>query len=70
MRAHRDFEWPDSYNPENLEDLKKFFDRYLKDIHNGWEFTPRVRIDVMDAYDYDYASKRRGNLPAQAHRVP
>lgn len=58
MRAHRDFEWPDSYKPENLEDVKRFFDRYLKDIHNGWEMTPRVRMDVMDAYDYDYASAR------------
>lgn len=59
LRAHREFEWPDAYNPENLEDLKRFFDRYLKDIHNGWEFTPRVRIDVMDAYDFDYAEKRK-----------
>ena len=58
MRAHRDFEWPDTYNPENMEDVRKFFDRYCKEIHNGWEMTPRVRIDVMDGYDYDYASKR------------
>ncbi len=58
MRAHRDFEWPDSYKPENLEDVKRFFDRYCKDIHNGWEMTPRVRVDVMDAYEYDYASER------------
>jgi len=53
LRCHRDFEWPDAYTPENLEDLKKFFDRYLKDVNNGWEMTPRVRIDVMDAYDFD-----------------
>ncbi len=58
MRAHRDFEWPDSYRTESTEDLKRFFDRYCKGIHNGWEFTPRVRLDVMDAYDFDYASKR------------
>ena len=58
MRAHRDFEWPDSYKPENLDDIRRFFDRYCKEIHNGWEMTPRVRIDVMDGYDYDYASRR------------
>jgi len=58
MRVHRDFEWPDTYKPENLEDLKRFFDRYCKDIHNGWEMTPRVRMDVMDGYEYDYASAR------------
>lgn len=54
LRMHRDMEWPDTYNPENLEDLRKFFDRYCKDIHNGWEFTPRVRMDIMDAYNYDF----------------
>lgn len=58
MRAHRDFEWPDTYNPDNLEDLKRFYDRYLKGIHNGWEMTPKVRLDIMDAYDVDYQEKR------------
>ncbi len=58
MRAHREMEWPDTYNPDNLADLKKFFDRYLKGVRNGWEFTPKVRIDVMDAYDFDYQPKR------------
>ncbi len=58
IRIHRDFEWPDSYAPENLEDLKRFYDRYLKDIHNGWEMTPRVRVDIMDAYDCDFQQRR------------
>lgn len=58
LRCHRDFEWPDAYNPQNIEDLKRFFDRYLKDIHNGWELTPRVRLQVMDAYDVDYQTNR------------
>lgn len=40
LRVHRDFEWADAYDPYNLEDLKRFYDRYLKDIHNGWELTP------------------------------
>ncbi len=58
MRMHRDFEWPDTYTPENLEDLKLFYDRFLKDIHNGWEMTPRYRLDIMDAYDCDYQTHR------------
>ncbi|MGK5543321.1 CocE/NonD family hydrolase [Streptomyces sp. URMC 127] len=58
IRAHREFEWSDMYSPENLEDLKRFFDRYLKGIHNGWELTPKVRIDVMDAYDCDHQPRR------------
>jgi len=61
LRVHRDFEWPDDYRTENLEELRSFFDRYMKHIHNGWEFTPRVRIDVMDAFDYDYARRREEN---------
>lgn len=58
LRMHREFEWPDTYTPENLEDLKRFYDRYLKGIRNGWEMTPRVRVDIMDAYDCDYQVRR------------
>jgi putative CocE/NonD family hydrolase len=58
LRAHREFEWPDTYERRNLQDLKDFFDRYLKDVRNGWESTPPVRIDVMDTYDYDLSNAR------------
>lgn len=58
LRAHREQEWPDLYTPSNIEDLKRFYDRYLKDIHNGWEMTPRYRIEVMDALDCDYQTNR------------
>lgn len=58
MRTHRDFEWPDFYCRESLDDLQRFFDRYLKGIRNGWESTPPVRLSVMDAYDFDYAVDR------------
>jgi len=58
MRAHREFEWPDGYCNAGLEDLKMFYDRYLKDIRNGWELTPRIRLEVQDAYDYDFQINR------------
>jgi predicted acyl esterase len=58
LRVHRDFEWPDARTPEYIEDLRRFFDRYMKDIRNGWEMTPRVRLDVMDAFEYDFQLKR------------
>ena len=45
-------------SPSTLEELKAFFDRYCKDINNGWEFMPRVRVNVMDAYAYDYKKYR------------
>ena len=58
LRIHREFEWPDAYNPYNLQELHMFYDRYLKDINNGWELMPKIRMDVMDVYDYDFQSKR------------
>jgi predicted acyl esterase len=58
LRIHRDFEWPDYYAPENLADLTRFFERYLKGHHNGWELTPRVRVDVMDRGDQDHVVRR------------
>ncbi len=58
LRSHREFEWPDTYCTAGLEDLRRFFDRYLKEIRNGWELTPRVRLEVMDAYEYDFQTNR------------
>jgi predicted acyl esterase len=71
LRAHRDFEWPDYYQPENVADLRLFFDRYLKGLHNGWEMTPRVRLDVMDYGDRDWATRRAETdfpLPGTIHK--
>lgn len=58
LRVHRDFEWPDLYARDSIADLDRFFERYLKGVRNGWESTPRVRIDVMDAYDFDFQLQR------------
>lgn len=61
LRIHRDMEWPDTYNPQNLTDLRNFFDRYLREVRNGWEFTPRVRYDLMDAYGFDLVHNKEEN---------
>lgn len=61
LRAHREFEWPDFYQTENLAELKTFFDRYCKDICNGWELTPPVRICVQDRFDEDVEKQRPEN---------
>lgn len=61
MRSHQKFEWPDTYDPKSLADLKLFFDRYLKNIYNGWELTPRIRLEVMDALEYPYQTDRPEN---------
>lgn len=59
LRVHATMEWPDYYTAENQADLLRFFDRYLKDIDNGWESTPTVRYVLHDLEGND-----RVNLPA------
>ena len=48
LRIHNSQEWPDYYDETNREDLRGFFDHFLKDIDNGWERTPRVRYSLLD----------------------
>jgi predicted acyl esterase len=47
LRIHTTQEWIDLYQPENVNDLQKFYDRYLKGINNDWEATPRVRASLL-----------------------
>jgi len=37
--------------PQNIALQRKFFDRYLKDIDNGWENEPKVEVAVRAADD-------------------
>ncbi|MFF5076129.1 CocE/NonD family hydrolase [Actinoplanes sp. NPDC000266] len=48
LRVHNSQEWPDYYDEANVEDLRRFFDHFLKGEDNGWERTPRVRYSVLD----------------------
>lgn len=48
LRIHATMEWPDYYEDTNAEDLRRFFDHYLKGVDNGWLETPRVRYAVLD----------------------
>lgn len=48
LRIHNSQEWPDYYDQANVEDLRRFFDRFLQGIDNDWEQTPRVRYSVLD----------------------
>ncbi|MFD4239966.1 CocE/NonD family hydrolase [Streptomyces sp. NPDC058542] len=59
LRVHNSQEWPDYYDAENTEDLRRFFDRFLKDDDNGWERTPRVRYSLLDLQGGDQV-----NVPA------
>ncbi|KAE8386322.1 Alpha/Beta hydrolase protein [Aspergillus alliaceus] len=39
---HGTQEWYDLYSFERIQELQSFFGRYMKDLPNGWETTPRI----------------------------
>ncbi|MDO4163321.1 MAG: CocE/NonD family hydrolase [Bacteroides sp.] len=63
LRVHNTNEWFDYYTPENVEDLRRFFDHYLKDIDNGWEQTPRVRLSVLNPGGKDIVNRAENEFP-------
>ncbi|MED5812005.1 CocE/NonD family hydrolase [Mycolicibacterium sp. 050232] len=65
LRIHNTQEWPDYYDETNREDLRRFFDHFLKDEDNGWEDTPRVRYVVLDLEGGGHV-----NLPADRFPPP
>ncbi|MEU6228967.1 CocE/NonD family hydrolase [Streptomyces sp. NPDC047042] len=54
FRINNTHEWYDQYTQQYQEDVLRFFDRYLKDIDNGWETTPRVRASIINAGGEDF----------------
>lgn len=71
LRVHNDQEWLDLADPANVEDLRKFFDRFLKGVTNGWESTPRVRLSVLDPGGTDVVARPEADwpLPRQTWRT-
>ena len=65
LRIHNTQEWPDYYDAANVEDLRHFFDHYLKGVDNGWETTPRVRYAVLDLEGGDEVA-----VPAESFPPP
>ena len=63
LRVHNTQEWSDYYTPEYVEDLRCFFDRYLKGIENGWEKTSRVRLSVLDPGGVDEINRPENEFP-------
>lgn len=50
-RVHTTQEWNDLYQPAANDDLQRFFDFYAKDIDNGWESTPYLRLSLIGFRD-------------------
>lgn len=68
LRVHNTSEWYDYYTPENVEDLRRFFDHYLKGVDNGWEKTPKVRLSVLNPGGQDVVNRPENEFPlARTH---
>ena len=63
LRIHNTQEWPDYYDEANVEDLRRFFDHFLKEEDNGWEQTPRVRYAVLDLQGGDRVAVAADEFP-------
>jgi len=46
LRFHPHQEWYEDYHYRSVDDLDRFFARYLKGEDNGWEATPKVRVSL------------------------
>jgi len=47
LRIHPHQEWYEDYFYQSVDDLDRFFTRYLKGEENGWEATPKVRVSLL-----------------------
>ena len=63
LRIHDTNEWFDYYQPEHVEELRKFFDHYLGGVKNDWTSTPRVRISVLDPGHEDIVNRVEDAFP-------
>ncbi len=66
LRVHNTGEWPDYY--EYAEDLRKFFDYYLKNKNNDWPATPKVRLSVLDPGGTDTVNRPEKEWPLERTR--
>jgi predicted acyl esterase len=63
LRFINNQEWPDFYALPQMDDLRSFFDHYLKGIDNEWLTTPRVRLCVLDPGGLDQINRPEKEWP-------
>lgn len=61
LRIHNTHEWYDFYTHQ--EDLRCFFDHYLKGINNGWEKMAPVRMSVLNPGGADIVDRKMERYP-------
>lgn len=62
LYVHGGKKWERFYSKDGFEYQKKFFDHYLRGIENGWEDTPRVRLEVRETRD-EYQVRFENEFP-------
>lgn len=62
LYTHGGSKWERFYSEDALEYQKKFFDHYLKGMENGWENTPRVRLEIRETRD-EYQVRFENEFP-------
>lgn len=63
LRIHNTQEWVDGASPDNVADLRRFFDHFLLGVDNGWEETPRVRLSILDPDGTDLTNITKTEWP-------
>jgi putative CocE/NonD family hydrolase len=63
--THGRRKWETFYSREARDLQRRFFDHYLKGEDNGWERTPRVRLEVRQARD-EYVVRFEPSWPPHA----
>ncbi len=63
LRVHNTHEWVDYYDPAHVEELRHFFDHYLKGVDNDWTATPAVRLSVLDPGGQDVVDRVEQEFP-------
>ncbi len=63
LRIHNTGEWDDYYHKGHTEELRQFFDRYLKGENNGWKKMPKVRVSVLNPGGKDIVDRVEDEFP-------
>ncbi|KAF3024987.1 hypothetical protein E8E14_013947 [Neopestalotiopsis sp. 37M] len=63
LRVHNSSEWNDFYEPESVQELTRFFDRFLKGNNNDWDLTPQIRVSVLDPGHEDIVNQTESTWP-------
>jgi uncharacterized protein len=48
LDVHGHKKWEHYHRPENVDYVRRFFDRFLKGMDNGWEDRPPVRLEIRE----------------------